>query len=43
MFHATFTDTALRKLIEDRFGKSEIARILEEHDAAPEQRKDNPQ
>ena len=41
--YATFTDTAFRKLIEDRFGKSEIARILEEHDAAPEQRKDNPQ
>ena len=41
--YATFTDKAFRKLIEDRFGKKEIDRIFEEHDAAPEQRKDTPQ
>ena len=41
--YATFTDKAFRKFIEDRFGKKEIDRIFEEHDAAPEQRKDKPQ
>lgn len=41
--YATFVDKDFRKLIEDRFGKQEIARILEEHAAAPEQRKDKSQ
>lgn len=41
--YATFTDKAFRKLIEDRFGKKEIDCIFEEHDAAPEHRKDKPQ
>lgn len=38
--YATFVDKDFRKLIEKRFGKEEITRILEEHDAAPEQRKE---
>ena len=38
--YATFVDKDFRKLIEDRFGKEEISRIFDEHDAAPEQRKD---
>jgi hypothetical protein len=41
--YATFVDKDFRKLIENRFGKQEIARILEEHDAAPEEKKDRPQ
>ncbi|HBE23918.1 MAG TPA: hypothetical protein DDW21_10930 [Verrucomicrobiales bacterium] len=38
--YATFVDKDFRKLIEARFGKEEISRIFDEHDAAPEQRKD---
>lgn len=41
--YATFTDKAFRQLIEKRFGKEQIDRILEEHDAAPEQKKDKAQ
>ena len=39
--YATFVDKDFRALIERRFGKAEIARILEEHDAAPERRKES--
>ncbi len=39
--YATFVDKDFRALIEKRFGKEEIARILEEHDAAPERRKES--
>ncbi len=38
--YATFVDKDFRELIEGRFGKKEIARILEEHDAAPERKKE---
>ena len=40
--YQTFTDSNFRKLMEIRFGKEAIARIFNEHDAAPEtQRKSN--
>lgn len=34
--YETFKDPEFRKVIEERFGKKAIARIFEEHDAAPE-------
>jgi hypothetical protein len=40
--YQTFQDKKFRKLMEERFGKDAIDRICSEHDAAPEQKGEQP-
>ena len=40
--YQTFQNEKFRKLMEERFGKDAIDRIFSEHDAAPEQKGEQP-